>query len=198
MRDPLAAHTLTLDEYIRLDERSPIRHEFVAGEVYALSGATARHGRIAGNIFSRLFAAARGTPCSVFMNGMRLQVSADVYYYADVTVVCMPVSDADIIVRNPCVVVEVTSPSTARIDRREKLDAYRQMASLRAYLIVDDRRRRVDRHSRDSSGNWIRQQIVAEGIVPVPCVDVELSLDDIYEGVALPAVGEPEPVEYET
>ena len=80
----------------------------------------------------------------------------------------------------------------------EKLDAYQSIASLEAYLIVDHRRRRVERHSRDAhSGEWRREEIVGDGRVRVPCLDVELTLDEIYERVELPAVGEPEPAGYE-
>ena len=189
---------MTVEEYFRFEESSPIKHEYVAGEVYAMSGATVRHGRIAGNIFVRLFPLAKRGPCDVFMGDMRVEVARDRYYYPDVTVVCTPVAESDIVARGPCVVVEVTSPSTARIDRGEKLDAYRSIAALQAYMIVDHRRRRVERHSKDArNGEWQREEIAGEGRVRVPCLDVELTLDEIYERVELPSVGEPESVGYE-
>jgi Uma2 family endonuclease len=190
--------TMTVEEYFRFEESSPIKHEYVAGEVYAMSGATVRHNRIAGNVFVRLSLAARAGPCDVFINDMRLEVAGDRYYYPDVTIVCTPVAESDIVARNPCVVIEVTSPTTARIDRGEKLDAYRSISTLQAYLIVDHRRRRVERHWRNALGSeWQREEIVGEGQARVPCLDVELTLDEIYERVELPAVGEPEPVRYE-
>jgi Uma2 family endonuclease len=198
MRDASALPTMTVEEYFRFEESSPVKHEYVAGEVYAMSGATVRHNRIAGNVFVRLFQAARAVPCDVFLNSMRLEVAHDRYYRPDVTVICTPVAESDIFVRNPCVVVEVTSPSTARIDRGEKLDAYRSISTLQAYLIIDHRRRRVERHWRDTLGSeWRREEIVGEGRVRVPCLDVELTLDEIYERVELPSVGEPELVGYE-
>ena len=189
---------MTVEEYFRFEESSPVKHEYVAGEVYAMSGATARHNRIAGNIFGRLFPVARRSPCDVFMSDMRIRVARDRYYYPDVAIVCTPVAESDVVARDPCVVVEVTSPSTARIDHGEKLDAYRSISTLQAYLIVDHRRRRVERHWRDTLGSeWRREEIVGEGRVRVPCLDVELTLEEIYERVELPAVGEPEPVGYE-
>ena len=189
---------MTVEEYFRFDESSEIKHEYVAGEVYAMSGPTVRHNRTAGNMFVRLFSVARRGPCDVFMGEMRVEVARDRYYYPDVTVVCTPVADLDVVARSPCVVVEVTSPSTARIDRGEKLDAYRSIAALQTYLIVDHRRRRVERHWRDANiGEWRREEIVGEGRVGVPCLDVELTLDEIYERVELPSVGEPEAVGYE-
>jgi len=189
---------MTVEEYFRFEETSPIKHEYVAGEVYAMSGATARHARIAGSVFARLFPAARPGPCDVFIADMRVEVARDRYYYPDVAIVCTPVAESDIVARKPCVVVEVSSPSTARIDRGEKLDAYRSISTLQAYLIIDHRRRRVERHWRDALGSeWRREDIVGDGRVRVPCLDVELTLDEIYERVELPSVGEPEPVGYE-
>ena len=112
-------------------------------------------------------------------------------------VACGAFNDLDVLVRGPCVVVEVTSPTTARVDRSEKLLAYRGIASLRAYLIVDHRRRRVERHWRDLTSAWLQDEVTGDGSVPLPCLDVELTLDAIYRGVELPTVAEPDPVEYE-
>ena len=190
--------TMSVEEYFRFDERSPVRHEYVAGEAYAMSGATVRHGVIALNIGAHLLAASGDSACRVVMTDMRVQVADDVYYYPDVVVVCAPVAESDVVVRGPCVVVEVTSPSTARIDRGEKLAAYRSVPTLRAYLVVDHRRRRVERHWRDdAAGEWLREEIVGEGRVPVPCLDTDIALETIYRRVELPVVGEPEPVDYE-
>jgi Uma2 family endonuclease len=189
---------MTVEEYFRFEERSPLRHEYVRGEVYAMSGGTVRHSTIAANIFARAFGAAGDGPCRVFMHAMRVQVAHDVYYYPDVAVVCTPLAELDIVARHPCAVVEVTSPGTARTDRSEKLAAYREITGLRAYLIVDHRRRRVERHWRDApGGEWAFEELVTEGRVVIPCLDVELSLDEIYHRVDLPAVGEPEVVDYE-
>ena len=198
MRDATALPAMTVEEYFRFEEDSPIKHEYVAGEVYAMSGATARHDRIATNVLVRLSLVARSGPCDVFSDSMRVQAAHDRYYYPDVTVVCTPVAESDIVVRDPCVVVEVTSLSTARIDRGEKLDAYRSIPTLRAYLVIDHRRRRVEQHSRDAhSGEWRREEILGEGSVRVPCLDLDLALGGIYERVELPSVGEPEAPDYE-
>jgi len=189
---------MTVEEYFRFEEGSEVRHEYVSGELYAMSGATFRHSTLALNVGTRLHAAVGDGPCSVVMNDMRVQVAHDVYYYPDVVVICAPMAQLDITATEPCVVMEVTSPSTARTDRGEKLTAYKQLPTLRAYLIVDHRRRRVERHSRVGPDDvWQREEIVLEGSVPVPCVDTELTLDEIYRRVDLPAVGEPDELEYE-
>ena len=188
---------MTVDEYYRFDESSPFRHEYVAGEVYAMSGATVRHSRISLNIATRLFSAAGDGPCQVVIE-VRLRAADDIYYYPDVMVVCVAVSQQDILIREPCVVVEVTSPSTARIDRGEKLAAYRDIPSLRAYLIVDHRRRRVERYWRDDASRaWMREEVLGDGSVSVPCLDDVLTLDEIYRRVELTTIAEPEVAEYD-
>jgi Uma2 family endonuclease len=199
MRETSPLRTMTVEEYFRFDEASQVRHEYVSGELYAMSGATVRHSTIALNVAARLLAAAGDGPCRVVLNDMRLQVAHDVYYYPDVMVICLPMDELDVTAREPCLVAEVTSPSTARIDRGEKLAAYKQLSTLRAYLIIDHRRRRVERHWRAGQDDaWQREEIALEGRVPVPCVDARLTLGEIYRRVDLPAVGEPDEVEYET
>jgi Uma2 family endonuclease len=114
-----------------------------------------------------------------------------------VLVLCTPLPGDTVVIREPCLIVEVTSPSSARIDRGEKLDASRRLESLRSYLVVDQRRRHVDRHWRDDAGIWQRGKHLIEGTVPIACLDTSLTLDEIYEGVELPSVAEPEPAEYD-
>lgn len=195
---PESGRLMTVEEYLRFEETSPLKHEYVAGEVYAMAGATRRHDRIALNVGTRLFTAAGDGPCHVMSSDVRLQAAGRIFYYPDATVACGPFDDGDVVVQNPCVVAEVTSPATARVDRSEKLLAYQAIDSLRAYLIVDHRRRRVEWYSRaDAASPWIREDIAGEGAVRVPCVETTLTLDMIYAGVDVPAVGEPYPVEYE-
>lgn len=195
---PESQRTMTVEEYLRFDESSQVRNEYVGGEVYAMSGVTVRHNRIVRNIVIALSASAGDGPCEVFSTEVRLRAADDLYYYPDVMVVCEPTGELDLVVTEPCVVVEVTSPSTARIDRGEKLMAYRAISSLRAYLIVDHRRRRVERHwRREASTDWMRDEVLGDGRVPVPCLDVELALDVIYRRVDLAIIAEPEVAEYE-
>ena len=191
---------MTVEEYLHFDDRSPIKHEYMAGEAYAMSGGTWGHNLIAGTVFGILLGAERAGSCRVAMSDMRVEVANDRYYYPDVVVICTPVAELDVVARDPCVVVEVTSPTTARIDRGEKLDAYRRIPALRAYLIVDHRRRRMERYWRESpDGEWMREEIVGEAQtpIPVPCLDVNLTLDTIYRRVELPTVHEPETPEYD-
>ncbi|HYH11570.1 MAG TPA: Uma2 family endonuclease [Thermomicrobiales bacterium] len=175
---------LSIDEYLELEEGSSIKHEYVEGALYALAGSTLRHNRISLRIASVLMDAADGTPCQVYMSDVKCQVG-NVFYYPDVMVACGEPETGNLTYRSdPCLLVEVTSPSTASIDRREKLLIYRQIPTVRAYLIVDQDTRRVERHYRDADGVWQRADHLNDGVFRVPCPEVELTLDDIYRDIS--------------
>jgi len=184
---------MSLDEYLAFEERSPLRHEYVAGEVYTMTGATTRHNLITLNIVSHLRAAARSHGCRVFATDVKLR-SADRVYYPDVMVACGRAAAVELIVEAPSLVVEVTSPSTRATDRREKLDTYRRIPSLRLYLIVDQRRPHVFVYGRTADGEWERDEVQAEGEISIAFLDTRITLDEIYDDVQLPplAVGEGE------
>jgi len=186
MTDPAARdRLLSIEDYLAFEDTSPIRHEYVAGEIHAMTGATRRHSRITGNVFGRVWSAARGGPCRVHQVDVKLRVG-EVVYYPDVMVACGPEPSDPRIEEAPCLVVEVLSPSTEAIDRREKAMVYKGIASLASYLLVDQERRLVERYWRDVDGGWRHTTLVEQGEVPLPCPELVLTLDEIYEGVAHP------------
>jgi Uma2 family endonuclease len=174
---------LSVEEYLKLEETASVKHEYVGGEIHALAGASRRHNRIVSNISGLLWSAARGGPCRVYSSDMKLQVADDIFYYPDVMVACGPEPEDPYVEHDPCLVVEVASPSTESIDRREKLAAYKRMSGLKAYLIVHQERARVERHWRDEEGQWWQADLVGDGAVPVPCPETRLSVAEIYEGL---------------
>ncbi len=182
------APPMTVDEYLALEEGSAVRHEYVDGYVHAMTGGSLRHNAVAFNIAARLRAAARGGPCRVFMNDVKVRANESTFYYPDVVVVCGPVDMAGSVIRDPCLIVEVLSPSTRSIDQREKVAAYRRIESVAAYLVVEQDVRVVERHYREAAGAW-NLGTFAGGTdrlrVPVPCPETVLTLDDIYEGTGV-------------
>lgn len=174
---------LTVEEYFAFEESSPIRHEYIGGQLYALAGASDRHNEIILNIAARIHPLLRGTSCRVYTESMRLRVTENIYYYPDLMVTCDP-GDRDRLVRHsPCLIVEVLSPGSIVTDRREKLFAYRQITSLEAYVMVYQDEMRVERHYRDADGVWRNAEVARKGNVPLPCPEIRLTLDDIYDGV---------------
>lgn len=192
MSHPAHEDFLSVDEYLVREERASERHEYVAGVVYAMTGGTARHNLITLNVAMRLRAAAREAQCRVFANDLKVRAADDVFYYPDVLVSCVPVDESVVYVREPCLVVEVISPSSAVTDRREKLLAYRAIGTLQMYLVVDQRRRRVEVHRRRSGDQWDHSVATGDDAVELSCPPMTLSIDEIYEGVMVPVIGEPE------
>ncbi|MGB3683761.1 MAG: Uma2 family endonuclease [Rubrobacteraceae bacterium] len=174
---------LSVEEYLALEQDAATKHEYVGGEIHAMVGASRRHNRISGNIFRKLADAAEGGPCRVYISDMKLQIE-DVFYYPDVMVACGDVPENEYLEDEPCVVVEVSSPGTETIDRREKLANYQGISSLRAYLIVSQERRRITHYQRDENGVWLRGDLLEEGKVPIPCPPgAVLGLDEVYAGL---------------
>lgn len=132
-------------DYLAGEELPGPRHEYLAGEIYAMSGASKAHGIISLNIASRLRSHLRGTPCRTWMADMKVHVdSARAYYYPDVVVTC---SSADLgpdapknYLQDPQVIIEVLSTSTEKVDRREKWQNYRQLPDLQEYVLIDQDR----------------------------------------------------------
>ena len=178
---------MSLQEYLAFEDRSALRHEYVAGEVFAMSGATTRHNLITLNIVSALRGPARTRGCQVFATDVKLRV-ADRIYYPDVILACGSAAAVEQIVEAPALVAEVTSPSTRATDRREKLDGYRRIPSLQAYLIVDQRRRHALVYARQPDGEWEREELT-DGEIRLPVLDAVLAVDDLYEGIDLPPLG---------
>lgn len=174
---------LHLFDYLKFEDASPTRHEYVGGRMYAREDSTLRHNRISGNVFRLLSDRFDGTPCQVFINDMKVHVqAADSVYYPDVLVYCgSPIAGGDKLVQEALLIVEVTSDSSAGIDRREKRVAYQRLPGLRAYWIVSQTERHVELHERDATGTWTARELTASDALPV--VDsAPLPLERLYAG----------------
>ncbi|MBK9442636.1 MAG: Uma2 family endonuclease [Comamonadaceae bacterium] len=175
---------LTAEDYLAGEMASDIRHEYVDGEVYAMAGAGEPHNLIALNVASRLRNLVRGGPCRVFISDMKLHVADwDAFYYPDVMVVCDARDTQTHYKELPSLVVEVLSPSTESIDRREKMLAYRTLPSLREYLLIAQDKCHVELYRRADNGAWYLAALPEGAAVPLECVKTSLTLDELYEDV---------------
>lgn len=186
---PLALRQRTsLLDYLAAEDTSPVRHEFVGGEIHAMTGGTFRHNRIAGNVFTELSRRFDGTPCQVFINDVKLHVAAaDAVYYPDVFVHCgTAVAGNENLADDAVIVVEVLSDSTESIDRREKLAAYKRLPSLRAYLLISQAEPTVELHVRNAQGAWTAARYVHGETIDEQAIDGgPLTLTAIYRGTDL-------------
>lgn len=104
------------------------------------------------------------------------------YYSPDLVLTCDPVNDVATFLTSPCLVVEVLSPSTRDLDRREKLLAYTALPSVQGYLLVDTAVRTARLYVREGDA-WAEQYVEEEGVLTLPCLGVELGLGEVYEGM---------------
>ncbi|HIK13163.1 MAG TPA: Uma2 family endonuclease [Oscillatoriaceae cyanobacterium M33_DOE_052] len=144
-------------DYLAGERVSPIRHEYIRGEVYAMAGGSQAHGTIAGNMFALLRNHIRGTGCRAFIENMKVQIAAaNSYYYPDVMVTCdhRDKNLADDFVSYPKLIVEVLSPSTAKFDRGVKFADYQQIETLQEYVLISSDSIQVDCYRRDTEGRW--------------------------------------------
>ena len=179
---------ITREEYLAQEKRSLLRHEYVGGSTFAMTGVAYRHNIIAGNLFSILHAHVRGSQCRATMSDMKAYVeSMNSYYYPDVMVSCGRYLDEAVVAANPILIVEVLSRSTAAVDRREKVLAYRQIESLSEYLIVHQRKQSVELHRRKENGTWEVFEFDADDaelvLESIPTGSLKVSFEAIYESV---------------
>lgn len=182
----------TRKEYVSLERVSNVKHEFLDGVVYAMSGGSPEHAAIAANVITLLSVALHGKPCRVHTSDLRIRVlETGLETYPDVSVVCdKPETDPDDphAITNPTVLVEVLSPSTEAYDRGEKLRHYEQIPSLREVVLVDHRERLLEVHRREADGAFPRHEAGRGGVAKLVSLGCELPVDEVYRD-ALAAQG---------
>lgn len=188
---------ITEQEYLEGEEIARVKHEYVDGQVYAMAGATKTHGELAVNLSTALRTHLRGKKCRTYVADMKVYLAnSRAFYYPDVVVTCDPHdlgrTSPQNYLENPCLIVEVLSRKTARIDRGEKRLTYCNLASLQEYVLVDQRRQSVEVFRRSSEG-WVNETLGPGDVLNLSAVDLQIPLTTLYEdtdvlGVALQAV----------
>jgi len=188
MSVPASEFLLSADDYLEGEKLAEVKHEFLAGKVYAMAGAGDAHTTVSLNLASLLRAHARGGPCRVFMADMKLRVeTADAYYYPDVMVTCDNRDrESEYVKRHPSLVVEVLSKSTAARDRGLKFAHYRSLPELQEYVLIDPKRLSVEVYRRDPDGRWVLFPQEQPGNVEFASLDFRCTTDAIYEDVVFP------------
>lgn len=187
MQSPL--YFFTVEEYLELEQTSDIRHEYFAGEVFAMAGGSKEHNIISGNVYSRLRSQLRGSSCNVFMSDMKVRINLanenqTIFYYPDVIVSCDTEDQDRYFLNYPCLIIEVLSPSTETIDRREKLLNYRSLASLKEYVLISQDQVKVEVYRQDEKRNWTIQTLInRDDKLHLDSVGLILEMVDIYEDV---------------
>ena len=178
----------TPEEYLVLEETAEYRSQYFQGEIFAMTGGSANHNRIARNLIAAMDIAFEEKPCEAFINDMRLLVKKNgLYTYPDVVVVCGKikfVEERDDTITNPIVIIEVLSKSTEGYDRGAKFELYRALDTLRDYILVDQTKTHVEHFHRLDDGRWILQEFNhIEDLLRLETIDFAMSLHRIYRNV---------------
>ena len=176
--------TMSVEEYFELEENHPdTRYEYLDGYVYMMSGGSANHAAISGNIYAILKSALRGGPCRTYNSDMKVRISEKRYFHPDVTVSCDPRDRGTTdVIQSPRLVVEVLSPSTEARDRGRKLQCYLACPSVEEYLLVDSRSMRIEIYRKERR-KWVYEAFEADDEVELTALDVRFSIEDAYEDV---------------
>lgn len=185
----------SLDDYMLWEAEQSERHEYINGEVFAMTGARDTHNTIALNIASALRSALRGSPCRAFIADMKLRIEAsNAAFYPDVMVTCDPrdkTPASDLAKQHPVLLVEVLSESTSAYDRGLKFEHYRNIDTLKEYLLVEQDRRHADLfRRRENDGRWVLYASGAADDVELESVGVRLAMDTLFEDVVFEPVAD--------
>ncbi|MBC8123466.1 MAG: Uma2 family endonuclease [Gemmatimonadaceae bacterium] len=178
---------LSAIEYLEWEKCQQVRHEYISGEIFAMTGGSKAHSAIAVNLTAEVRTHLRSGPCQVFNADTKVQISADgPFFYPDLSVTCDERDNQPgYTAQYPCLIVEVLSPSTEAFDRGEKFRHYRRLASLQEYVLVDSHQPGVECYRRSSENNqlWVLQTYDNQSIVRLDSVDLDMPIAALYEKV---------------
>lgn len=187
-----------VEDYLAGEEVAPIKHEYIGGVVYAMTGAVNRHNVIATNILGALVGRLRGQPCRAFNSDtkIRLQLPTHVrFYYPDASVICQQ-NPLDVAYQDhPRVIFEVLSRRTRRVDQGEKKDAYLTIPSLGVLALVEQEAPTILLHRRTERGFIEEFHEGLEAVIALPEIGISLPLSEVYEGMEPFFVEPPDPPE---
>jgi Uma2 family endonuclease len=185
---PQKRTAITEDEYLTFERASAIKHEWIDGEIVAMTDASAAHNLICASTAFVLYAQLRHRACRLYVSDMRVKIQAiGLYTYPDISVVCGDSQFSDDqrdSLLNPTLIIEVLSPTTERYDRGREFQHYRTLASLREYVLIAQDSPRIERYLRQPDDSW--QLIDAQGIdagLTLASIDCTLHLAEVYEQI---------------
>ena len=179
-------HIIGIADYLEGEQHSTIKHEYIAGQVFAMAGASESHVTIALNLASLLRTHVRGGPCRVYISDMKVRVdAADSFFYPDVFVTCATGDAGEALMkREPTLIIEVLSDSTAAFDRGAKFAHYRQLPSLREYVLVEPERLAIDVFRRNEEGQWVLHPVGPGEALDLASIAFRCQADAVYEDVS--------------
>lgn len=179
---------ISIEEYLQAEKSSPIKHEYIQGQIYAMAGASDAHVTITANLVALLRNHIRGTGCRLYVADMKARIeSLDIFYYPDIMVTCdSRDTQFEYFKRYPSLIIEVLSPSTEALDRGDKFSDYQELDTLQEYVLVSQNRQRIDCFRRNAEGRWVLYSYRVNQQLELNSVNFSCSLTNVYEDVTFP------------
>jgi Uma2 family endonuclease len=180
----------TIEEYLEMEEHSEVKHEYFQGEIFAMAGAKVAHNTIAVNAATLLSNQLKGKPCRPFNSDQRIHIEKNsLFTYPDISVVCGEIetrNNDDWNILNPTVIVEILSPSTRDYDHGQKFKLYRDIPSLKEYVLIDSESINVEVFFINDHNHWeLMEYSSIDDQFTLQSLQVKLELKEIYEGTKL-------------
>ena len=177
------------EEYLAEERAALDKHEYYQGEVFAMSGASLKHNVIFSNLFTDIGGKLKGKGCRPYGSDLRIHIPKNTLYtYPDISIIC---GEADLTDKefdtatNPSVIIELLSKSTRNYDKGEKFTLYRDIDTLKEYLLVDTEKIYVEKHIRNADGSWqLTDYKSLENSFTIDSLQINILLTDIYEGIS--------------
>lgn len=191
VNEPIIAYQkkkYSIEEYLEMEHASEEKHEYYQGEIFAMAGAKVPHNRISTNCLIALGSRLRGKGCQPFGSDMRVYIEKNTLFtYPDISIACGELkflNDDEYNLLNPTIIVEVLSRLTKNYDRGEKFKLYRDIATLREYILIDSEQLNVEAWRINSNGHWeLEEYKTIQDTLSIPALDLQILLAEVYEGV---------------
>ena len=190
VREPAVAYgkkKYTIEEYLEMENAAAEKHEYYQGEIFAMSGPKYQHVLVTGNLFGSLMNELKGKPCKPLVSDMRVHIQKNTLFtYPDISVVCGEpkfLNDDEWNLLNPTLIIEVLSPSTKNYDRGDKFNLYRDIPTLKEYILVEPETIGIESFYINANGQWeLKEYKKIDETLQIKSIKVSLKLEAIYEG----------------
>ncbi len=180
---------ISAEEYLAMERIATEKHEYYQGEIFAMSGAFFKHNRVFSNLFGEIQSKLKGKNCVPYGSDLRIHVPKNsLYTYPDISIIC---DKADLTddkfdtATNPAVIIELLSKSTRNYDRFEKFSLYRDIASLKEYILVDTQKIHIESYVRNADNTWqLTDYNAITNSLIITAVNISISIADIYTGLS--------------
>ena len=197
LREPAVAYgkyKYSIEEYLQMEEASDEKHEYYQGEIFAMAGAKVPHNIISVNLIKLLGQKLKGKSCEPFNSDQRIYIPQNsLFTYPDISIICgeiVTLNNDDWNIINPVVIIEVLSKATKNYDRGDKFKLYRDIATLKEYILIDSETISIEAFRINDGGHWeLEEYKKADNILLIKCIQVSIPVTEIYERTDLIVTG---------